>query len=72
MQSIFKNKQTNPQDSLQNCLVKNTKKHITSSITNMSLFLGRETGCSQEWENISACSKGETTLPTAEDSKKPV
>lgn len=73
MQSIFENKQTNPQDNLQNCLIKNNKKHITSNITNTSLFLGRETIYSQERENISVCSKGETTFPTtAEDSKKPV
>lgn len=73
MQNISKNKLTNPQHSLQNCLGKNTQKYITSNISNTSVFLGRKIICSQEWEDISVCSKGETTLPTtAEDSKKPV
>lgn len=70
MQNISKNKQANPQPSLQNCLGKNIQKYITSNITNMSLYLGRETICSEEWK---VCWKGETTLPTTgEDSKKPV
>lgn len=73
MQKSLKTNEQTPQHNLKNCLGKNTQKYITSNITNTSLFLGRETICSQEWEDISVCSKGETTLTTtAEHSKKPV